>query len=332
VIGELSQTLANYYEIITGERLEVRPAPAGAVASLPLFLRSLYAFSQARMFGHDCLLAAWLASDENPSPAEYAAHVKAIRERTGREVVLIPADVPSYERNRLVRAAVPFVVPGRQMFLPMFHVDLREHSGLRHYGSEGKFMATTQALLIYHLHRNPALAEAPLRVRAYELGYSPMTMTKVKRELQSAGLCAPERTGRATPIRFLLKGQALWQAAEPRLATPVRRTTWSESLRAGDAALVAGLSALSEVTDLGDDPKPTYAMYRPYRQSQEPGTSTLRGPEDVCIEWWRYNPWKLTRTGHSVDPFSLYLSLRHSPDERVQQALEHLVETFPWSP
>jgi len=47
------------------------------------------------------------------------------------------------------------------------------------------------------------------------------------------------------------------------------------------------------------------------------------------IEVWSYEP-KLLGNNESVDPLSLYLSLRYSPDERVHQQLERLIEEVPW--
>jgi hypothetical protein len=47
------------------------------------------------------------------------------------------------------------------------------------------------------------------------------------------------------------------------------------------------------------------------------------------IETWTYDPRLLARDGF-VDPLSLYLSVRHSRDERVAQAADRLLEPFGW--
>jgi hypothetical protein len=47
------------------------------------------------------------------------------------------------------------------------------------------------------------------------------------------------------------------------------------------------------------------------------------------IEVWSYHP-RLLGDDRTVDPLSLYLSLRNSADERVQQQLEKLIEGIKW--
>ena len=47
------------------------------------------------------------------------------------------------------------------------------------------------------------------------------------------------------------------------------------------------------------------------------------------IEAWRYTP-ILLGDHRAVDPLSLHLSLRDTPDERVQQQLAKLLDSVPW--
>ena len=56
-------------------------------------------------------------------------------------------------------------------------------------------------------------------------------------------------------------------------------------------------------------------------------SAEVSSPEeaDVQLELWSYNP-KLFEKDGLVDPFSLYLSLQDIKDERVEAALEKLIE------
>lgn len=47
------------------------------------------------------------------------------------------------------------------------------------------------------------------------------------------------------------------------------------------------------------------------------------------LQIWRYDPGLFARDGY-VDPFSLYLSLRNDTDERVQSALQKMMEDEKW--
>ena len=70
-----------------------------------------------------------------------------------------------------------------------------------------------------------------------------------------------------------------------------------------------------------------------YRAALEDG-KLIRVPyvEDgaVVMERWRFSPGLLSSDGQAVDQLSLYLSLQHDPDERVQGALKELLETIVW--
>jgi hypothetical protein len=83
-----------------------------------------------------------------------------------------------------------------------------------------------------------------------------------------------------------------------------------------------------------DDRKPAYALHhKDYRKG-----TTADGLE-ICadsidatarLEVWNYSPRLLTIREETVDPLSLFLSLRHDPNERVQDQLETLIDRFPW--
>lgn len=84
---------------------------------------------------------------------------------------------------------------------------------------------------------------------------------------------------------------------------------------------------------LADDRLPTFAVARDdFLTQREAGLFEIcEGAEEATaqLEAWRYDP-AILGTAGSVDPISLYLSLRKSADERVQQALGQLVADVKW--
>lgn len=56
---------------------------------------------------------------------------------------------------------------------------------------------------------------------------------------------------------------------------------------------------------------------------------TLPEPGGLEIEIWKYTPTQFAYEG-KVDRLSLYLSLKNSGDERVQSALDALLEGMEW--
>ncbi len=84
---------------------------------------------------------------------------------------------------------------------------------------------------------------------------------------------------------------------------------------------------------LNEDAIPAYALQeQSIRQGLEQGQFNGcpdRYGADARLESWSYNP-ALLSDHPRVDTLSLYLSLRKDPDERVQAALEDMMEAFPW--
>jgi len=98
-------------------------------------------------------------------------------------------------------------------------------------------------------------------------------------------------------------------------------------------AVTAGMTALSKYSMLEDDPLPTYAMrdkdFVAALQKGEVYGCGGREDAEARMETWKYDPSILARSG-IADPLSLYLSLRHSADERVQKEIEKLIrQTLP---
>jgi DNA-binding MarR family transcriptional regulator len=192
--------------------------------------------------------------------------------------------------------------------------------------------APAQVVLLRHLLGKPT-GELSLRELAAELGYSPMTLSTVRAELEELGLCATDQKGRSSHLVFPAKGRALWEKAELHLRSPVRTRHWVKDLQEKKKVLKAGLTALAAVSLVSDDSFPTFAMKAPdFRSQLEKGDLIVcQGLEDATeqIECWTYDP-HLLSDGPEVDILSLYLSLRDTHDERVAGAIKHLLKEMPW--
>jgi DNA-binding MarR family transcriptional regulator len=302
------------------------------VPSLPLFLRDRYDFHSARLFGRCFLLALEKEGWDAGSPGEYETQAGVIKNQLGGTVVLVLPRLPSYARNRMVRLGIPFIVPGSQTFLPAAMIDLRERFTQAKPERGKKLTPAAQCLMLYHLLRQN-LENLPLREIAEKIGYSPIMLTKVKDELVAAEACGTMRQGRSIVLKFAAQGRDLWESVQPVLSSPVRKTLWLRCEQPVYPALVAGLTALSERTLIADDRIPTYALPSATLQANlESGLyHGCQGPEDanVRMESWSYNP-LLFGDNKTVDPLSLFLSLRDYPDERVQQQIEALIDQVTW--
>ncbi len=325
----LKERLVNYLETLSGERPDLATEAGSA---LPLFLRERYAIFATRLFGRKTFLALEAEAWESGSPGEYGKHAEALKLKLGAPVVLVLPILPSYARNRMVQMGIPFIVPGSQTFLPNTLLDLRERFPQPNARRRETLSPAAQCTVLYHLLRGP-LAEMSLKDIAQKVQYSPMMMTKVKAELEAAGICQIVQRGRAMVLDFMATGPALWEQVKPQLTSPVKKTRWVQWDQPGPPALLAGLSALSLRTMIAADRLPTYALtLAAFQNALEKGACT--GCHDAehataRIEVWAYPPERLG-DDRMVDPLSLYLSLRDSADERVQQQLGRLIEEVKW--
>jgi hypothetical protein len=119
------RALLDYVELITGVRPRL-DGPLPNTSMVPLFLREHYESVEIEIFGRKVSLALEKTQPREFSTSEYARNAATLKDRFGKDIVLVIPKLPSYVRNRLVREGAPFIVPGTQMFLPMLMIDLRE--------------------------------------------------------------------------------------------------------------------------------------------------------------------------------------------------------------
>ena len=328
-MNALESKLLDYWNDLTGEPINLAPRPD---SSLPLYLRQRYGIYGASFLGKELVLAVEKDPPESFSVGEYERHASIFREKLGVGVVFVISSLPSSARTPMIQRRIPFVVPKSQTFLPSIWIDLRDRQPLPRHSERKKFTPAAQCLLLFHLQRKP-LNAIPLQAIAKTIGYSPIMITKVKTELEAAGLCEAVKEGKAVVLDFKYERKRLWEQARPFLFGPVRRHHWVQWDKPGAPALLAGISALSKKTIISSDRLRTFALdHRKYLQLLEKGTfHGCRGPEEatVRIESWAYDPAVLS-DGECVDELSLCLSLADSPDERVQQQVDKLLEDFPW--
>jgi hypothetical protein len=322
--------LLAYLADLTGARPDLTKV---SQEKLPLHLRKRYICNRTRILGRDWIVAIQNTAEDATPASTYAAQAELITDQLGKPTVLVLPALQTRTRQKLVQLRVPFIVPGSQTFLPLALVDLRERKGRQQRRSGQRLTPAAQVVLLYHLQRQN-LDGWPLRHIAKAVGYSPIMLSKVRAELEATGLCRTRTTGRAISLVFALEGRELWQAALPWLSTPVRTANGARWNKIPTGALVAGMTAISQATKLSDDRIPTFCMdASALRAAIDHGTLRITPDDDeatVKVEAWSYDPCVLTDLG-TADPLSVYLTLRESPDERVQEQLESLMKRVAWS-
>jgi len=257
-------------------------------------------------------------------------HIRQVPTIEPEEVCVVAQFLPAYVRKRLLEKGIPFVIPKVQMYLPRLGIELRARPRRMKPDRMERFRPATQAVLIHQLLGRVHAPVTPLEL-SKQLRYSAMSMSRALDELGSSGIAQIERVGRERLLSFPEDRKATWQQAIPRLRNPVRRVVrMLESDMHWQGALPAGTTALASQSMLSAPTCPEYAVSNAvWKEIKESGVEIipLEEPGTCLLQVWSYDP-KMLEVDGQVDPFSLYLSLQNEADERIEAALETILERY----
>ncbi|MBI4578626.1 MAG: hypothetical protein HY718_02935 [Planctomycetes bacterium] len=310
--------------------LDLHPVPWAGQARLPFLLRDRYRCYRVEILDAACLLM-MDAGDEEQSPATIRKHMENLQAHAGGLVIYVRERVTGYNRKRLIEHKVPFVIPGNQMYLPMLGIDLREHF-VKLRSQPAEFSPSAQVVVIYWLLSGKDEVLTPSAM-AERLKYSPMTMTRAFNELEETRLGKFTTRGRERCVVFSAPKRELWLKAQPFLRSPVRRRHHVRTSYVPGPGVRAGLTALAQYTMLAEPARPVFAVrgreWARIRPHHEAHLVPAQEPQATEIEIWSYDPSLFAENG-LADRLSLYLSLKGSQDERVEAALEEMLERLRW--
>lgn len=318
-------------EVLPIREVEIRPY--AGVESLPYFLRDAYDVRELSLRGTRLVMAIQRAG-EKPSLANVRTQLQKMEAITGLPVVYVVLSMASYERKRLIEHHVPFLVPGNQLYLPDLGLDLREHFRKPHLADEEALSPSAQAIVIAALVQRSWRDGFGAIESAEPLGYTAMTWSRATREIAGTGIADVQVAGRSRQLKFVQGPRETWERIRPRLRSPVKRTVWALPPAPEQTPLArqAGLSALAAQSMLTAPRTTSYALdLAGWKAALHSGWKELPGPDTGAseVQIWAYNPGILESSPY-VDPLSLWLSLQTTSDERVQSALDELMETLPW--
>ena len=300
------------------------------VGSLPFFLQDSYDLYQVGLLNEDFIVLA-SKNDNEPTPATIHKHIDIVSQQLRMKAVFLHSSISSFNRKRLIEYKAPFVIPGNQMYLPDLGIDLREYF-IKRRSKTAIFGPSTQTVILYALTKKMIEPVTPTQL-AEVLGYSRMAMTRSLDEIESAELAEVSIVGRKRLVHFDKNRRNLWGKALPHLKTPVKENVWLKTMIDELPVCEAGLTALACYSMLTPPKKQVYAA-----SAKDWKDIKRKYPHDIIsypdearckLEVWSYSP-GLFANGKIVDPFSLYLSLKDIKDERVESAIEKMMEGIEW--
>lgn len=237
---------------------------------------------------------------------------------------------PSLDREfarRLRAARIDFVVPRRLVHLPPRFVLLPE-TGYSEPPERlpAHLSPTAQLVLLWLLQAPDGGGWTEFGTLRKRLVPNRVYLTLAVQELERRDFAETHRDGLRKSVRPAGARRAVWTSAQEALSSPVLRIRRVIKAPAGLPA--AGLTALARFSRVNDAPPRCVAALR--RSLAFKADSERRYDGDVVQEW-KYDPRLLAPAGGgTVDPLSLFLSLRNETDPRVQSALGECLETIRW--
>lgn len=330
---------ANYINEVLGIKVLPEPIPKYETSKLPFFINGIYELFQINLFDKKLLLAE-PKEKENFSIMRTEKNFTLLKNTLNRKVVLVLPELTYINRKRLIEKGINFIVPGKQLFIPELLIDLKEDFSIKQKNEGEHLLPSAQFLLIYHIiHRSDKwqLEDHSFKEIAEKINYTSMAVTKAVEDLKRHELI--DITGRKEKfIKFKLQRHELWQEAEKRkiLINPVLKRIFVDE-KPEIFMLKSNISALTEYSDINPDnfdffalPKTKYYELR--EENKLVNENDLEG--QICLEIWKYDPVTLVRElpdeALVVDPLSLYLSLKEDPNDRIEMALDQIINNFIW--
>ena len=307
-----------YIERILG--LPVSRQPWEQLKKMPYYIQDRFAIEKVTL---GTMVALFLfPNTELDRMAALQKHIARIQKTENLPVVIVLPSMSRYRRDAFIEAKLPFVVPEKQMYLPFFGTYLQERFDSEEANLE-KFQPAAQVLFFYYLYQGNKDMYMSNAVK--DLGYSAMTISRAAKQLVQTGFFKESKDGVQKVLTGTIEGRELFNCVRPALIDPVRRRTSVKRADLNEQYLLAGDSAVAKQTMLSDSMFRCYAVAGKQKLAELP--YAMDANTDAVVELWKYDPALLSKDG-MVDPLSLAMSFEDEEDERIQGAIEDMLDTL----
>lgn len=255
---------------------------------------------------------------------------RAIVEKTaGLNCAIFLDRATFYVKEKLMEEGIPFVIDGKQLFLPFIGY-LLSNANERELAPVHLISFLTQKMLliaIYERWNNVKVSDAAKRV-----GVSRMSASRCFDELEYLNIDVLSMKGKSRVIKMPEDLKKFWNQNVGVLRNPViQRFVLNENMKLEKKA---GISALCEYSLLSDNKYPTYAVTK--KELKDSGVRTARqvrmSEEIGCV---------VLELGYFIefdgkemqDPLSVMLSMtkEEKEDERINISINEMLEEHVWS-
>ena len=291
----------------------------GKFEHLPNFIATRYRLQRVSMNGQGVIFL--YPKTELEQVEVLKKQIARIQRNENLPVVLVLNELSFRQKEYLIREKIPFIVEGRQIYLPFMALYLQERCNAEKKPRE-EMLPSAQMLLLHFIYGGAQ--ELSTSQAAKDLELTPTSISRASRQLEEMGLLHIRKVGVQRILYSEDSPKMLFQKAGDTLLNPVKRTVYIPKELVGTELLESGYSALAEYSMLNTPNVRCYAAERISQWKDVMSNSLQNSQVQVAVEMWRYNPRKLS-TRNAVDELSLALALREDADERVEEAVEEML-------
>ncbi|MDR0370581.1 MAG: MarR family transcriptional regulator [Prevotellaceae bacterium] len=315
-------SLIKYLNDILGVETIVIPLEKRLLQQLPFYITATYNVQETTIYGQRICLLTTKNQENVPTPAQLSKQMLFVTQKMGFSVVYVFDKVASYNLKRMIQKRINFIIPNKQLFIPVLMMELRRTTDK----ISQKAVALTplaQFLLLYHLQKEK-LNGFTTQQLTDKFTQPYRTVSRAVKNLEELGLC--NLVGRKEKqIQFAVKGKKLWILAQSFLQNPVERNLFTDKVLNKNQMCISNINALAHYTMLNDEEMRYFAVNKNIAKKMD--VNKYAG--DNTIEIWRYNP-ELLSDNRFVDKLSLYLLFKNNTDERIQTELEQMINEIQW--
>lgn len=290
----------------------------------PLILRANYECYHMKVAGCECVLT---VPQEEMNLAILRKHQKKIVQITGEHCVIYLKKMNYYARDKMLEEGISFIWEDRQVYMPFLGLMLQQKE-TRVLKICHKISFLTQKLLLMALYEE--WDDVTVTMAAEKMKVSKMSITRVFDELESLDIPVLKKKGRIRKYIQIGTKKEVWAVIQPFMRTPLLREYYLEK-NFSDTLIKSGISALADMSMLGDNAYPTYAVTKYEIKKREVDKEKELPKEEMpgCIvqELGYCIPFK---EGTVIDPLTVYLLLRNEDEPRIEMALEEMLEEYVW--
>ena len=268
----------------------------GSITAVPNYIHARYRLQEVSLDGRKAVFA--YPKTELDSVNAVKKHFEKIQKTVGASVILVPDHLTYRQKEYLLRDKIPFIVDGKQIYLPFMAVYLQERGDAE--------------------QRKTAAVDA--------LSFTPTSISRASRQLEGLNLVMTEKRGVQKVVYTDKTPRELFESAKDYLMNPVKRTVYVPKAEIHEKLPMSGYTALSEYSMMNPPAVGCFAASS-IAAWDKCASGELQNSEAQCaVELWRYDPKKLT-DGECVDKLSLALALKDDRDERIEEAVQEMLDS-----